>query len=58
MYKRYYFLVQVKEHVVDGKQIEAKAAVARNADGTNSTTKKMFVGGTVSPHLQRLAQQA
>lgn len=38
------FLEQ-REHVIDGRKIEAKAAVPKTS-GTSSLTKKMFVGGT------------
>ena len=38
--------MQHKEHVIDSKRVEAKAAV-RSADGNNNLTRKMFVGGTV-----------
>lgn len=34
--------------MIDGKKVEAKAAVPRNSGSGNSLTKKMFVGGTVS----------
>ena len=33
--------------MIDGKKVEAKAAVPRNSGSGNSLTKKMFVGGTV-----------
>lgn len=41
-------LLQTRQHVIDGKKVEAKAAVPRNSGSGNSLTKKMFVGGTVS----------
>lgn len=40
--------LQTRQHIIDGKKVEAKAAVPRNSGSGNSLTKKMFVGGTVS----------
>ena len=40
--------MQTRQHIIDGKKVEAKAAVPRNSGSGNSLTKKMFVGGTVS----------
>jgi hypothetical protein len=39
--------VQKKDHELDHKKIEAKAAVPKNAGGSSGLTRKMFVGGTV-----------
>lgn len=39
--------MQTRQHMIDGKKVEAKAAVPRNSGSGNSLTKKMFVGGTV-----------
>lgn len=38
--------LETREHVLDEKKIEAKAAVPRNSNSGNTLTKKMFVGGT------------
>lgn len=40
--------VQHREHIIDGKRVEAKAAMPRNSGSGSNLTKKMFVGGTVS----------
>ena len=40
--------MQQKEHYIDGKKIEAKAAVPKNSGNAPTLTRKMFVGGTVS----------
>lgn len=40
---------QQREHIIDGKRVEAKAAVPRNSGSAQAVTKKMFVGGTVRP---------
>ena len=39
--------LQTRQHIIDGKKVEAKAAVPRNSGSGNLLTKKMFVGGTV-----------
>ncbi|CAL5229182.1 g12460 [Coccomyxa viridis] len=39
------FLEQ-KDHYIDGKKIEAKAAVPKNSGNSPTLTRKMFVGGT------------
>lgn len=39
--------MQKKDHELDNKKIEAKAAVPKNAGGSSGLTRKMFVGGTV-----------
>ena len=39
--------MQKKDHELDHKKIEAKAAVPKNAGGSSGLTRKMFVGGTV-----------
>ncbi len=41
------FSLQTRQHIIDGKKVEAKAAVPRNSGSGNLLTKKMFVGGTV-----------
>ncbi|DBA69944.1 TPA: hypothetical protein ACH3X2_012437 [Trebouxia sp. C0005] len=38
--------LETRQHIIDGKKVEAKAAVPRNSGSGNSLTKKMFVGGT------------
>ena len=50
--------MQRRQHIIDGKKVEAKAAVPRNSGSGNSLTKKMFVGGTVRPgnHAQTIKQ--
>ena len=39
--------LQQKDHYIDGKKIEAKAAVPKNSNNSPTLTRKMFVGGTV-----------
>ena len=43
--------LQQKDHYIDGKKIEAKAAVPKNSNNSPTLTRKMFVGGTVSASL-------
>ena len=43
--------LQQKDHYIDGKKIEAKAAVPKNSNNSPTLTRKMFVGGTVSTFL-------
>lgn len=40
------FLSQ-REHHIDGRRVDAKAAVPRNSGSGSQLTRKMFVGGTV-----------
>ena len=47
--------MQTRQHMIDGKKVEAKAAVPRNSGSGNSLTKKMFVGGTVRLSLASLS---
>ena len=46
-------VMQTRQHIIDGKKVEAKAAVPRSSGSGNSLTKKMFVGGTVSHFAQK-----
>ena len=39
---------QHRHHVIDGKNVEAKAAVPKGTGGSSNLTKKLFIGGTVS----------
>ncbi|KAK9823203.1 hypothetical protein WJX72_001083 [[Myrmecia] bisecta] len=39
------FLEQ-RDHYIDGKKVEAKAAIPKNSGSAGTLTKKMFVGGT------------
>lgn len=49
--------MQQKDHYIDGKKIEAKAAVPKNSGNAPTLTRKMFVGGTVSlSHMCMLSQ--
>ena len=40
--------LQQREHMIDNKKVEAKAAVPKNSGSSSALTRKMFVGGTVS----------
>ena len=49
--------MQQKDHYIDGKKIEAKAAVPKNSGNAPTLTRKMFVGGTVSLSSQCMLLQ-
>lgn len=41
-------VLQQRNHTIDGKSVEAKAAVPKGVGSGSNLTKKLFVGGTVS----------
>ena len=52
-------LLQQNQHEINGKAIEAKAAVPKTSgNGLVPANRKMFVGGTVSSRAERFGQQS
>lgn len=43
--------MQQRNHTIDGKSVEAKAAVPKGVGSGSNLTKKLFVGGTVSTNF-------